>query len=299
MIGIALTTWLLAFPRPNLDVEASRDKQRFDFSIQLRLEREKGAVVFEGDYGTRSGKAHCPPVEVVATESVIGPLPETLLYADDCKKNTQPGDRELFLGIDGYAIPSSAYFSREEELPSLDERRQMVVQAIGLFEATSNAEFLLRVRQALADGYPHVLHCAVNHARRRLQHAEEKDQDALAVLLLDLYEAKTISDTACATDLKRNFDVTHHRDKPRYTGIREATQRRAEAMYAALPDEAINPPARERPPMSKARFEATKEVREARRKERAERERIERERKERYEAERRRRIYRGKPPPQK
>ncbi|MEL7305955.1 MAG: hypothetical protein AAGJ56_09000, partial [Myxococcota bacterium] len=259
-----------------------------------------GAVVFNGEYGERSDEIHCPKVEVMPRGALIGALPEApVVYAEDCDGTTRPGMREVFLGVDDHTIPSSGYFSFEDELPSLNERRQMVVQAIGLLEATSNAEFLQRARQALADGYPHVLHCAVNHARRRLQHAEEKDQDALAVLLLDLYEAKAISDTACATDLKRNFDVTHHRDKPRYTGIREATQRRAEAMYAALPDEAINPPARERPPMSKARFEATKEVREARRKERAERERIERERKERYEAERYRRIYRGKPPPQK
>ncbi|MEO0459865.1 MAG: hypothetical protein AAF219_03405 [Myxococcota bacterium] len=143
-----------------------------------------------------------------------------------------------------------------------------------------------------------MLRAALSYARRRLQRAPEKDQDALAVLMLDLLGAKVRSDVACASELSATFDVTHYLDEPTYPGIREATQRRAEAMYAALPEEAINPPKRERPPMSKARFEATKEVREARRKERAERERIERERKERYEAERLRRIYRGKPPPQ-
>ncbi|MEM6275205.1 MAG: hypothetical protein AAF735_08200 [Myxococcota bacterium] len=90
MVGIAVTTWLLAFPKLDLDVEATRNNQRSNFSIQLRLRREKGAVVFEGEYGAREDGVHCPRVEVIRAEPVLGPLPETTMYANDCKNTVAP-----------------------------------------------------------------------------------------------------------------------------------------------------------------------------------------------------------------
>ncbi|MEM6274883.1 MAG: hypothetical protein AAF735_06550, partial [Myxococcota bacterium] len=167
-----------------------------------------------------------------------------------CDKNRRPGKREVFLAAEGYAAAASSFVDQEKVLPSLDERRQMVVLAVRAQEALTNEEFLKLARQGLADGFPHVLKGLHQQARRRLRRAPEKDQDALAVLILDLYDAKILNDRGCATDLRRNFDVNHYYKQPRLPGIRPDTQRRAEEMYAALPEEARNPPPQKKPSLS-------------------------------------------------
>ena len=250
MITSVLAIWLLAQPNPPLNPNSVRDNQRFDFFRSVQYQREQGAVIFVGVFGEQIEGTHCPTLKVTPIKALIGPLPNSPVSSRNCVKSREPGMQEVFFGRGDHAVPSSVFFSEEREFPSVDDRRRMVVLAVRAQEALTNEEFLKLARQGLADGFPHVLKGLLHQTRRRLYRAPEKHQDALAVLMLDLFEAKATTDVGCASELSTTFDLTHYFEKPRLPGIRPDTQRLAEEMYAALPEEARNPPPRTKRPFS-------------------------------------------------
>ncbi|MEO0593275.1 MAG: hypothetical protein AAFZ38_06820 [Myxococcota bacterium] len=244
-----LAIWLLAQSNPPLNPNSVRDNQRLDFFRNVQYQREQGAVVFVGEFGAKPLDVDCPRFKVEPREPLIGRLPAEHIYDNRCSAARRPGMREVFFAFDGYAVASSSFFDQEKALPTLNERRQMVVLAVRALEAITNEEFLKLGREGLADGFPQVLKGLLLQTRRRLPRASEKDQDALAVLMLDLFEAKAISDVGCASELRSFFDLTQYYDTPLFPGISSVTQRRAEEMYAALPEKARNPPPRPKRPL--------------------------------------------------
>ncbi|MEO0460533.1 MAG: hypothetical protein AAF219_06800 [Myxococcota bacterium] len=250
MFTSVLAIWLLAQPNPPLNPDSVRDKQRSKFFRSVQYQREQGAVVFIGEFGTKPIDVDCPRFKVEPREPLIGRLPAEHIYDNRCSAVRRPGMREVFFAFDGYAVASSGFFDEEKVLPSLDDRRRMIVLAVRALEALTSEEFLKLGRQGLAEGFPHVLKGLLHQTRRRLYRAPEKHQDVLAVLMLDLLEAKATTDVGCASELSTTFDLTHYFEKPRYPEITRDTQRRAEEMYAALPEEARNPPPQTKRPFS-------------------------------------------------
>ncbi|MEO0461311.1 MAG: hypothetical protein AAF219_10740, partial [Myxococcota bacterium] len=257
MMSMLLMTSMLAWQSFNPDPDVSRNRHRFEFIHKIKQQRERGAVVLEATFGRQSKGSHCPVFELEAVEALVGTKPDIAPLGKVCDESRETGKREVFVVVRDSVTPSAVYFSYEYELPSLAERRRMVIQAVELLDAGSDVEFLQLGREALADGFPHVLSGLVSLSRERLHHATAEDRDGLATLILDLLEAKARTDVGCATELQRTFDVLHV-SEPRYPGISEATQSRAEAMYAALPEAARNPRRPKPRPISKQWREATK-----------------------------------------
>ncbi|MEM6559708.1 MAG: hypothetical protein AAF605_07975, partial [Myxococcota bacterium] len=130
MITSVLAIWLLAQPNPPLNPNSVRDNQRSKFFDMVKYWREKGAVVFVGEFGAKTLDGYCPHFEVIPVEPLIGGLPSGSLHNGNCDKNRRPGKREVFLAAEGYAAAASSFVDQEKVLPSLDERRQMVVLAV-------------------------------------------------------------------------------------------------------------------------------------------------------------------------
>lgn len=288
MMSVLLMTSMLAWQSFNPDPDVSRNRHRFEFIHKIKQQRERGAVVLEATFGRQSKGIHCPVFELEAVEALVGTKPNIAPLGKVCDESRETGKREVFVVVRDSVTPSAVYFSYEYELPSLAERRRMVIQAVELLDAGSDVEFLQLGREALADGFPHVLSGLVSLSRERLERAELGEQDALATLILDLFEAKARTDIGCASELVTTFDVTHYFPEPRYPGISEATQSRAEAMYAALPEAARNPRRPKPRPISKQWREATKELRRTQREAVEEYKRRRREDQERYDRRRRR-----------
>ncbi|MEO0593273.1 MAG: hypothetical protein AAFZ38_06810, partial [Myxococcota bacterium] len=206
MFTSVLAIWLLAQPNPPLNPNSVRDNQRFDFFRSVQYQREQGAVVFIGEFGTKPLDVDCPRFKVEPREPLIGRLPAEHIYDNRCSAARRPGMREVFFAFDGYAVASSSFFDQEKVLPSLDDRRRMIVLAVQALEAITTEEFVKLGREGLADGFPHVLKGLLQQTRRRLPRAPKRHQDALAVLMLDPFEAKAISDVGCASELAAGVD---------------------------------------------------------------------------------------------